>query len=92
MYPLYYSPLSLNSYMQFHSGYVPPEYVRRGIYSMKSDIYSFGVLLLQIISGKRTACLYGSGENLNLLEYVSCFPLSVLYSDSKFFVVENAAN
>ncbi|KAI6703207.1 hypothetical protein NL676_012343 [Syzygium grande] len=50
-------------------GYVPPEYVRKGIYSMKYDIYSFGVLLLQIISDKRTSRLYGPNENLNLLEY-----------------------
>ncbi|KAI8570431.1 hypothetical protein RHMOL_Rhmol01G0033500 [Rhododendron molle] len=50
-------------------GYVPPEYVRRGIYSTKSDVYSFGVLLLQIISGKRNNCLHGLHEELNLLEY-----------------------
>ncbi|KAG7945457.1 hypothetical protein I3843_15G152800 [Carya illinoinensis] len=50
-------------------GYVPPEYVRKGIYSMKYDVYSFGVLLLQIISGKRNACYYGANETLNLLEY-----------------------
>ncbi|XP_030546711.1 G-type lectin S-receptor-like serine/threonine-protein kinase At1g67520 isoform X2 [Rhodamnia argentea] len=50
-------------------GYVPPEYVRKGIYSMKYDVYSFGVLLLQIISGKRTRCYYGPNENLNLLEF-----------------------
>ncbi|KAF8033796.1 hypothetical protein BT93_C0146 [Corymbia citriodora subsp. variegata] len=51
-------------------GYVPPEYVRKGIYSMKYDVYSFGVLLLQIISGRRTSCYYGLNENLNLLEYL----------------------
>ncbi|KAB1211853.1 Receptor-like serine/threonine-protein kinase SD1-8 [Morella rubra] len=50
-------------------GYVPPEYVRSGIYSMKYDVYSFGVLLLQIISGKRNGCHYGANENLSLLDY-----------------------
>ncbi|MBA0783992.1 hypothetical protein Gotri_001620 [Gossypium trilobum] len=50
-------------------GYVPPEYVKKGIYSTKYDVYSFGVLLLQIISGKRNSNLYGCHENLNLLEY-----------------------
>ncbi|KAI8570430.1 hypothetical protein RHMOL_Rhmol01G0033400 [Rhododendron molle] len=52
-------------------GYVPPEYVKRGIYSTKSDVYSFGVLLLQIISGKRNNCSHGLHEDLNLLDYVS---------------------
>ncbi|KAJ9141186.1 hypothetical protein P3X46_031754 [Hevea brasiliensis] len=50
-------------------GYVPPDYVRRGVYSIKYDVYSFGVLLLQIISGKKNTYFYGSSENLNLLEY-----------------------
>ncbi|GMI81449.1 hypothetical protein HRI_001814200 [Hibiscus trionum] len=50
-------------------GYVPPEYVRKGIYSMKYDVYSFGVLLLQFTSGKRNTCYYGPHENLTLLEY-----------------------
>lgn len=48
---------------------MPPEYVKKGIYSTKYDVYSFGVLLLQIISGKRNDCFYGAAENLNLLEY-----------------------
>ncbi|XP_042965126.1 receptor-like serine/threonine-protein kinase SD1-7 isoform X3 [Carya illinoinensis] len=50
-------------------GCIPPEYVRKGIYSTKYDVYSFGVLLLQIISGKRNTCYYGTHGNLNLLEY-----------------------
>ncbi|XP_022639538.1 chitinase-like protein Idgf2 isoform X3 [Vigna radiata var. radiata] len=53
----------------YTSGYVPPEYVRKGIYSTKYDVYSFGVLLLQIISGKRTSCYYGMHEDMTLLEY-----------------------
>ncbi|XP_030954774.1 receptor-like serine/threonine-protein kinase SD1-6 [Quercus lobata] len=50
-------------------GYVPPEYVKKGIYSMKYDVYSFGVILLQIISGKRNTRYYGTHHNLNLLDY-----------------------
>ncbi|XP_074270062.1 cysteine-rich receptor-like protein kinase 10 [Silene latifolia] len=33
-------------------GYMSPEYVTRGIYSTKSDVYSYGILILEIISGK----------------------------------------
>ncbi|KAK6783543.1 hypothetical protein RDI58_016997 [Solanum bulbocastanum] len=50
-------------------GYAPPEYIKQGIYSTKSDVFSFGVLLLQIISGKKNTCFYGPDEQLNLLEY-----------------------
>ncbi|XP_044421841.1 G-type lectin S-receptor-like serine/threonine-protein kinase B120 [Triticum aestivum] len=32
-------------------GYTSPEYVMDGVFSVKSDIYSFGVLLLEIVSG-----------------------------------------
>ncbi|XP_022733566.1 G-type lectin S-receptor-like serine/threonine-protein kinase SD1-1 isoform X2 [Durio zibethinus] len=34
-------------------GYMSPEYAMDGKFSMKSDVFSFGVLLLEIISGKR---------------------------------------
>ncbi|CAN6681371.1 unnamed protein product [Malus baccata var. baccata] len=50
-------------------GYVPPEYVRKGIYSMKYDVYSFGVLLLQMISGRKSTHYYGPNESTHLLEY-----------------------
>ncbi|KAM3337070.1 hypothetical protein P3S68_032770 [Capsicum galapagoense] len=50
-------------------GCVPPEYVKRGVYSRKYDVYSFGVLLLQILGGKKNSCEYGFENNLNLLEY-----------------------
>ncbi|XP_035546718.1 G-type lectin S-receptor-like serine/threonine-protein kinase At1g67520 [Juglans regia] len=50
-------------------GYIPPEYIRRGLYSVKSDVYSFGVLLLQIISGQKNGSCNDLTENLTLLEY-----------------------
>ncbi|KVI04266.1 Chitinase II [Cynara cardunculus var. scolymus] len=50
-------------------GCVPPEYIKEGVYSRKYDVYSFGVLLLQIISGKKNYYVYGPHQNLNLLEY-----------------------
>ncbi|XP_020239927.1 G-type lectin S-receptor-like serine/threonine-protein kinase At1g67520 isoform X1 [Cajanus cajan] len=34
-------------------GYMSPEYAMEGIFSFKSDVYAFGVLLLEIISGRR---------------------------------------
>ncbi|KAK9681686.1 hypothetical protein RND81_10G020400 [Saponaria officinalis] len=33
-------------------GYMAPEYLMSGIISVKADVYSFGVLLLEIISGR----------------------------------------
>jgi len=49
-----------------------PEYVIDGLYSIKSDVFSFGELLLKIISGKKNTGFYNS-SSLNLLRYVSIF-------------------
>ncbi|KAM0002223.1 putative protein kinase RLK-Pelle-DLSV family [Helianthus debilis subsp. tardiflorus] len=34
-------------------GYISPEYAGRGLFSVKSDIFSYGVLVLEIVSGKK---------------------------------------
>ncbi|TVU19884.1 hypothetical protein EJB05_36063, partial [Eragrostis curvula] len=34
-------------------GYMAPEYVYQGIFSTKSDVFSYGVLVLEIITGRR---------------------------------------
>ena len=58
-----------------YSGYMPPEYAMHGQFSVKSDVFSFGVLVLEIISGRKNSS-FGNGENIeNLLSYVSIFIL-----------------
>ncbi|XP_050366621.1 cysteine-rich receptor-like protein kinase 29 [Argentina anserina] len=44
-------------------GYMAPEYAMRGQFSVKSDIYSFGVLLLEIISGQKINSSHHEDEN-----------------------------
>ncbi|KAK4564301.1 hypothetical protein RGQ29_006389 [Quercus rubra] len=39
-------------------GYMSPEYAMQGFFSEKSDVFSFGVLLLEIVSGRKTTCFY----------------------------------
>ena len=47
-----------------------PEYAMAGIFSVKPDVFSYGVLLLEIISGLRNAAARGHGNSLNLLGHV----------------------
>ena len=48
-----------------------PEYAMHGQFSIKSDVFSFGVLILEIVSGQRNNC-FQNGENVeNLLSNVS---------------------
>ncbi|CAN6372813.1 unnamed protein product [Urochloa humidicola] len=48
-------------------GYMAPEYASEGLFSIKSDVFSFGVLTLEIISGKKTSSFHQHGEFINLL-------------------------
>lgn len=41
------------------------------IVSMKIDVFSFGVLVLEIVSGKKNNSCYHSERPLNLIGYVS---------------------
>jgi serine/threonine protein kinase len=51
-----------------------PEYVMEGIFSVKSDVFSFGVLLLEIVNGRRIQGLLEiDGHPLNLVGNVSSF-------------------
>ena len=48
-----------------------PEYAMRGQFSVKSDVFSFGVLVLEIVSGKKNTDLNQWNQADDLLSYVS---------------------
>ncbi|KAL3644273.1 hypothetical protein CASFOL_012205 [Castilleja foliolosa] len=48
-------------------GYMAPEYAMEGRFSEKSDIYSFGVLMLEIIKGQKNTHYYNQELSLSLL-------------------------
>ena len=53
---------------------MPPEYLAYGQLTEKVDVYSFGVLLLEIVTGRqnnRTKTIEYSSECLNLITIVS---------------------
>ncbi|XP_047061782.1 cysteine-rich receptor-like protein kinase 6 [Lolium rigidum] len=51
-------------------GYMSPEYAMRGAYSIKSDVFSFGVLILEIVTGRRNSVSYDSEQSVDLLSLV----------------------
>ena len=48
-----------------------PEYAMNGVVSIKTDVFSYGVLLLEIVSSKKNNSCYYSEYPLNLIGYVS---------------------
>ncbi|XP_017980491.1 PREDICTED: G-type lectin S-receptor-like serine/threonine-protein kinase At4g27290 isoform X5 [Theobroma cacao] len=48
-------------------GYMSPEYAIDGVFSMKSDVFSFGVLVLEIVSGKKNRGFSHRDHDHNLL-------------------------
>ncbi|KAJ4828221.1 hypothetical protein Tsubulata_713111 [Turnera subulata] len=51
-------------------GYMSPEYALEGLYSIKSDVFSYGVLMLEIISGRKNNDYHNEGPSRNLIGHV----------------------
>lgn len=60
-----------------YSGYMAPEYAMLGQFSVKSDIFSFGVVVLEIVTGQKNN--FRNRENREYLPgYVSFHTLHVV--------------
>ena len=62
-----------------------PEYALRGIFSEKSDVFSFGVLLLEIVSGRKNTSFNYDEQHQSLISYVRSF-ISLIFSYLDVFV------
>lgn len=49
---------------------MPPEYAVDGLFSIKSDVFSFGVLVLEIVSGKKNRGFFHPEHSHNLVGHV----------------------
>ncbi|XP_042447943.1 probable serine/threonine-protein kinase PBL11 [Zingiber officinale] len=54
-------------------GYAAPEYIATGHLSLKSDIYTFGVVLLELLSGKRAVEEDRGNSDLTLVDWAKPF-------------------
>ncbi|XP_074576355.1 cysteine-rich receptor-like protein kinase 10 [Curcuma longa] len=51
-------------------GYMSPEYAMHGQFSSKSDVFSFGVLVLEILTGRKNTGSYNSEMAEDLISYI----------------------
>lgn len=63
-------------------GYAAPEYIETGHLTSKSDVWSFGVVLYEIITGRRSLERNRPSGEQKLLDWVKQFP-----ADSKKFIL-----
>ncbi|KAJ0041258.1 hypothetical protein Pint_28023 [Pistacia integerrima] len=68
------SPLTweirMNIVLGTAKGYVAPEYASTGMLNERSDVYSFGILIMEVISGRNPVDCSRPPEEVNLVEWL----------------------
>jgi len=64
-----------------------PEYALHGQFSVKSDVFSFGVLILEIVSGQKNGGISNRENMDDLLSFVSLSFVTVI-SSSPFKIMK----
>ena len=54
-----------------YSGYMPLEYAFRGQFSVKSDVFNFGVIILEMVAGQKNNTFHIEDSGDGLINYVS---------------------
>lgn len=67
-------------------GYCAPEYAMSGKLTLKSDIYSFGVVMLELITGKKAIDGTKKQGEQNLVTWVSILSISCFLSTCDYLI------
>ena len=57
-------------FVQNTSGYLAPEYAMRGYLTEKTDVYAFGIVVLELVSGRKNFDVNLENEKKYLLDWV----------------------
>jgi hypothetical protein len=70
---LFYESIHINVKHEMCRGYLAPEYATLGQLSDKVDVYSFGVLALEVVSGRKNINFDGPVSETYLTDWVCIF-------------------
>lgn len=89
MHVLYLVFLINNQKLAFGScRYLAPEYAEDGIVSVQTDVYAFGIVLLQPISGRKVIDANAEEQQQSLRQWVCCSSCSNLFKNRNRIINE----
>lgn len=66
--------------------YLAPEYAENGIVSVRTDVYSFGIVLIQLISGRKVVDSNRLDQQQSLRQWVGSLIVSTAPNKTKLYV------